>query len=625
MAETKNGEDGAVASKEIVPTIDNNDASANVNIDPTQQVFKNLLILPPLQKVDNSSSGSAANQDLTDAVPLPPIRAEEPVSSIRAALSEIKGYSHLTNYRFVLENSNRLKEKDASSKNTSSKDIASPYTGLNAIIATKQVVKSFLDEAELTNNATPQEEAKQEGLVLDEYGDLTSLFRENGQGLEDGSSFRVVLERYDIALIHDHIARLRTLLDGNAPTSVSLDESAGDAAAAASEQATQQPRTDATEPNGRPNEGQTANGKEINKEEQQQQQKQQQKAIDSKQKSDIAQKDMPVFSIGKSLSPDVNDLKKFFYYACGEDPSLYLSDSDSNKKEIGNGASKSKKKGKKRGKSTAEGGDKTNDDEKESKQQLLKQIIPQLNEIEERTRVSCDIRFSGFHPPPQHRQLMGDLAYLEVTLPDGELVSVSATPIGFYVNRSSLTRGDYKFDPSPSVKPCFSHELLDCLMHHSISFSAAWSDALAAAKTRADLMLKINEDGPFQSFFRVAIRGDFPGYKKPSVASAAEGIDALVQIPSWLVPFPRVELEAEHSWNRNCEHTYSSARTEGEISNSFGVDIRNGSLRDWNEELQVAREMPMGNLLERIERARYVYCVGWTKIVFTIFSFTLFD
>ena len=557
MAEPTNGQETVVAPTE--------EADTNAVIDPRQQIFQNLAILPPLQKGNSDTTG------FKDAVPLPPIRAEEPVSSIRAALSEIKGYAHLTNYRFVLENNKdksgvKDSSKTASSSNTNG---ASPYTGLNALIATKHVVQSFLDEAEPS-----------EGLVLDEFGDLSSLLLEGGEGLQDGSGFRVVLERYDIALIKDHIARLRTLLDGNAPNSTSLDDTPGDASEPASES------ENANETDETPSEAT----------------EQDQPPKENKQKPNITQKDMPLFSEDQSLSPDVKDLKKFFYYACGEDPSLYLGDSNGTKKQ--SNASKSKKKNKKRGKASAEGVDKATEEEKESKPQLLKRIIPQLNEIEERSRVSCDIRFSGFHPPPQHRQLMGDLAYLEVTLPDGQVASITATPLGFYVNRSLVNRGNYKFDPSPAEKPCFSHELLDCLLQYSQSFSDAWKDALVAAKLRGDLMVKINEDGPFQSFFRVAIRGDFAGYKKPSVASAADGIDSLVQIPSWLVPFPKVEDEAENSWNRNCEHTYNSARTEGDLANSFGVDIRNGALRDWNEELQVAREMPMGNLLERIERAR---------------------
>eukprot|EP00536_Pseudo-nitzschia_multiseries_P004463 jgi/Psemu1/253640/estExt_Genewise1Plus.C_740059 len=572
MTDLKNGEESAV-----VPTnneIEHENANvedAVVEVDPGQQVFKNLVILPPLQK--EKASKDRSNNESNDAVPLPPIRAEEPVSSIRAALGEICGYAHLTNYRFVLENGDEKDTAAASSgnKNGSSSSssqprkpgpVASPYTGIDAVISTKEVVKSFLGEIDPTtaSNETDAEKA----MVLDEFGDLTSLLSDDG--LKDGSGFRIVLERYDIALIRDHIARLRTLLDGNAPNSVSLDESGGDATTQTSDQ---------------------------------------------NQKKDTApDKDMPVFLPDKPLSPDINDLKKFFYYACGEDPALYLEDSDANKKDTpalggAGGGGKSKKKGKKKNsKASGEQADKADDVEEETKEQFMRRIIPLLNEIEERTRVSCNIRFSGFHPPPQFRQFMGDLAYLEVTLPDGEIVSISATPLGFFVNRSSLSTGNYKFNPSPAEKPCFSHELLDCLLQYSKSFSDAWSDALVAAKSRAELMTKVNEDGPFHSFFRVAIRGDFPGYKRPSVAAACEGIDALVQTPSWLVPIPKVEEEANNAWNRNCEHAYSAAKTEEDVSNSYGVDIRNGSLRDWNEELQVAREMPMDNLLERIERAR---------------------
>jgi len=632
MAEPKNGEDSVVAPKHEEINA-NNPNGDNANVDPGLKVFKNLVILPPLQKknVKGESSGdnSTIKQELQDAISLPPIRAEEPVSSIRAALSEIRGYAHLTNYRFVLENnisgdnenySSDKKNSDSSSAPKESSAVPSPYTGLDAIISTKGDEKSFFDETEAT--ATKKSEEKSEDIVLDEFGDLTSLLGGGeSEGLKDGSGFRIVLERYDIALIRDHITRFRTLLNGNAPTSVSLDEGSGDVTNTESTPNTT--TATATESNASidtnaklpsetlqggkstttKNEGPAA----IEK-------KAEQKVSNQKQEKNtpnLTKADLPVFSMEKKLSPDINDLKKFFYYACGEDPSLYLDDLGDTMKGVGSGFKPKKKGKKKNSKAPPKGGDKT-DNEQEPKHVLLKRIIPQLNEIEERTRVPCDVRFSGFHPPPPFRRFMGDLAYLEVTLPDAELVSVSATSIGFYINRSSLTRGDYKFDPSPAESPCFSHELLDCLMQHSKSFSDKWNDALIAAKIRADLMLKINEDGPFQSFFRVAIRGDFPGYKNPSVASASEGIDALIQTPSWLVPIPQVELEEKDSWNRNCEQIYNFAKTEGDLSNSFGVDIRNGSLRDWNEELQVAREMPMHSLLERIERAR---CVDLPKLM----------
>ena len=90
-------------------------------------------------------------------------------------------------------------------------------------------------------------------------------------------------------------------------------------------------------------------------------------------------------------------------------------------------------------------------------------------------------------------------------------------------------------------------------------------------------MATLNKDGPFSSLFRVAIRGDFPGYQNPTTASAAEGIDALLQCPSWLVPLPKCEEKSEDSWTRNSAHIYNPSRTEDAISDSFGVDIRSGA------------------------------------------------
>ena len=315
---------------------------------------------------------------------------------------------------------------------------------------------------------------------------------------------------------------------------------------------------------------------------------------------------MPVIDGTNPLSPDTRDLKHFFYYACGEDPDVFLDNEKSNSLNQRDGGSKSKKKGKKKNKGHAPSTDEVvdKDDDGSNKEKSVKEIIPKLNALEEKTRVPCTIRFSGFHPPPQFRRLMGDLAYLEVSLPDVKIVNITATPMGFFVNKSSSGDGNKKFDPSPATKHCFSHELLDCLLKYSDAFSESWVQTLDASKLRGELMAKINEDGPFSSFFRVAIRGDLPGYSKPSVASASEGIDSLIQNPSWLVPIPLAELEAEDSWKRNCEHDFNYTTTEEEFSNSFGVDVRAGALRDWNEELQVAREMPVASLQERIERAR---------------------
>ena len=66
----------------------------------TSTILKDLLVLPPLTK--SSHASVASKQELIDAVALPPIRAEEPVQSLRTALSEVCGYAHLTNFRLQL-------------------------------------------------------------------------------------------------------------------------------------------------------------------------------------------------------------------------------------------------------------------------------------------------------------------------------------------------------------------------------------------------------------------------------------------------------------------------------------------------------------------------------------------
>jgi protein TIF31 len=547
-------------------------------------VLKNLIILPPLQK-----SNSLGRDETLDGVPLPPIRAEEPVSSIRAALSEVVGYAHLTNYRFVLEEPPKSKP----SGNLEPPAI-SPYTGRDAVVSVPVAVKSLETE--------PQGLEKDQSLVLDDYGDLTSLA---DSGLQDGSAFRVVLERYDVALIRDHVTRLRSLLDGNAPSSISLDEGAEAREKTASSEGTETPAEDETKPAdsiadaGSSNEQDKDTPSGNSKEDANAKEKEQKQAAEPK----TGPKNMPFYPTHKKVAADNRNLKDFFYLACGEDSALYSENADNFNSSKNENGSKSKKKAKK-GRDQSQ----KDDDEKENltTEQVMRETIPRLNELEEKTRVKCAIRFSGFHPPPQFRRLMGDLAYLDVTPPgETEAIHITAIPTGFYVNRSTSKNGNYKFGPSPSAHPCFSHELLDCLLQCSESFLAAWKEALLASKQRAGLMATLNEDGPFSSLFRVAIRGDFAGYQRPSTASASEGIDALIQNPSWLVPIPGVEAQSEDdSWTRNCVHVFNPSRTEDDLSNSFGVDIRSGTVRDWNEELQSAREMPVIALQERIERAR---------------------
>ena len=62
--------------------------------------LKGLVVLPPRQKEPSANEACLG---------LPPLRPEEPVQSIRLALSEVVGYAHITNYRLELEEGGGLR------------------------------------------------------------------------------------------------------------------------------------------------------------------------------------------------------------------------------------------------------------------------------------------------------------------------------------------------------------------------------------------------------------------------------------------------------------------------------------------------------------------------------------
>ena len=501
--------------------------------------FKDLCILPPLQK----KGTTLIRDESLDVVQLPPLRPEEPVQLLRAALSEMTTYAHLTNYRFVLE----VDGVARTGKKYQEAPLPCPYTGINAVVSVPASMKS-LDAACNT---------KHEQVILDEYGDLSPLIKE---GLKEGSGFRIVLERYDAAAIKDHILRLRQLLDGNAPVVTSL----------------------------KPEE-------EIEKEEVEKNDKQ---SVPSFLKED------------KPLGLEATNLKDFFYLTCGEvaPGKVIIPDKTVNSTKQSKSAKKRNAKSKAKAKSELDNG--TDDfklDDLAEESFTRENDISKLNELEEKTRIKCSIRYSGFHPPPSQRRLMGDLAYLEVSMPDGGVTHVTVIPTGFYVSRTSTILS--KFDPSPAPNPCFSHELLDCLIQASDSFRLAWKNALVASKDRSVLTSSFSQtEGHLSSLHRVAVRGDFGGFQDPSTATSTQGLDQVILRPSWLVPLPEPK-DDEEGWTHNEFHAYNPSRADDDIANTFGLDIRSGATRDWNEEIQSSREMPASSTLERVEKARLIHKV----------------
>eukprot|EP01083_Nonionella_stella_P169377 574265_1 len=120
---------------------------------PELEFLQNLCILPPRQK----SNVSVSDEQLAkDAILLPPLLPNEPVSAIRAAISEIKGYAHLTSYRLVVEDledrvidliidetraKQKAQEENVAAAAEKSKAVASTTTNVNVAAGGKKKKK----------------------------------------------------------------------------------------------------------------------------------------------------------------------------------------------------------------------------------------------------------------------------------------------------------------------------------------------------------------------------------------------------------------------------------------------------------------------------------------------------
>ncbi|OLL26155.1 Clustered mitochondria [Neolecta irregularis DAH-3] len=161
---------------------------------------------------------------------------------------------------------------------------------------------------------------------------------------------------------------------------------------------------------------------------------------------------------------------------------------------------------------------------------------------------------SNWNPPPQHLRSKGHLLYLQVTTLEGEQYHITSHIGGFYVSKSN----NVKFDPSPRLAPkdFAAYTLNEVLSNLSPGFSTG--------------LAKITEQN--QS------RDPLTHVSPPNVIPAS----------SWLVHIPAITADAGRS-----QETYLT-------SGINGID----SLRDWNEEIQSARELPRGTFQERILRER---------------------
>ncbi|KAJ2233539.1 Intracellular distribution of mitochondria [Coemansia sp. RSA 1722] len=182
------------------------------------------------------------------------------------------------------------------------------------------------------------------------------------------------------------------------------------------------------------------------------------------------------------------------------------------------------------------------------------------------------IMLSGWNPVPRYRQLKGDLLYLLVTTIESQTYHITASRDGFYVNSSSLVR----FSPEP------------------------YSEARGGQSGARDAEF-------YQAHSLIALlRRLSPRF--------ARGLDDLQKEMSQreaveVLPFVSAEQAASPWLVRGNENrvpqTYDVGQPQ-EIYLRLGAQAAD-SLRDWNEELQSIREMPRGNLSERVVRDRQLH------------------
>ena len=322
------------------------------------------------------------------------------------------------------------------------------------------------------------------------------------------------------------------------------------------------------------------------------------------------------------------DLTLFYQLAAGEEGLLPCDDSDGKAKKgdgnnhdwMGGGNEKKKKKNRNQRKKKANGNNsnQSNISSSPPKPKPTFSLIETerlLHSLNNQTIVDATIRLSGYHPPPPHRRVLGDLAYMEVLLPNNSpAIHVTAFSLGFYVNKST-NNNEGGFDPTPADEPCYSHSLLDCLLRKSKWLREAWDAALAASETRAEVLKDAaGSEDAFAQLYRPAASRYWnnhggaalgSGAPLPAPSTFVSRLDGITLRPTWLVPLPFVGNKKCETWkNHGYLHRWNVARSEEELTNLYGMDVRSGGMRDWNEELQGARDMGVDTLEERMERAR---------------------
>eukprot|EP00516_Mucochytrium_quahogii_P004501 CAMPEP_0203756348 /NCGR_PEP_ID=MMETSP0098-20131031/9641_1 /ASSEMBLY_ACC=CAM_ASM_000208 /TAXON_ID=96639 /ORGANISM=" , Strain NY0313808BC1" /LENGTH=1256 /DNA_ID=CAMNT_0050648197 /DNA_START=25 /DNA_END=3792 /DNA_ORIENTATION=+ len=196
-----------------------------------------------------------------------------------------------------------------------------------------------------------------------------------------------------------------------------------------------------------------------------------------------------------------------------------------------------------------------------------------LDGLEPLPRCVNDVVPSGWNPVPSARKLAGDLLYLRVRTLEQAVFHVTASPSGFFVNRST----DVVFDAEPAKGGVVFPTLAELLISISPKFQASYAKLFEVVAERADIITK--GTGMF-------------AYDR-----------ANLDVREW-----QSKHRVGHStqWNVKPEGNHDSNEARGikSVLDGFGVAAQMATPRDWNEDYQSFCEMPCSKIEDRIVRAR---------------------
>ncbi|PWZ03845.1 hypothetical protein BCV70DRAFT_156369 [Testicularia cyperi] len=168
------------------------------------------------------------------------------------------------------------------------------------------------------------------------------------------------------------------------------------------------------------------------------------------------------------------------------------------------------------------------------------------------------LSLASWNPPPQHLKLKGHLLYLQVGTLEAESIFITSSTHGFYINRSSGSR----FDPSP------------------------------------------RPDG--QDFASCSLFDLLCGFSPLFLSTFAKLFNDPISSRDYFSAVPVTNSMAAHPWlarvhNHQADHLRSQAAYL--LTGATSADTLEGT-RDWNDEIQSARELPRTTLPERLMRDR---------------------